>query len=78
MHFGTKSYLKSTRNHIAKHALSLFGWYCGWGCVLPQPQFLVCLVTKSNSAFGTSTTDNKRLQIVASHPRLQTAFHPSH
>ena len=23
MHFGTKSYLKSTRNHIAKHALRL-------------------------------------------------------
>jgi len=22
MHFGTKSYLKSTRNHTAKHALS--------------------------------------------------------
>jgi len=22
MHFGTKSYLKNTRNHIAKHALS--------------------------------------------------------
>jgi len=23
MHFGTKSYLKSTRNHIAKHANNL-------------------------------------------------------
>jgi hypothetical protein len=23
MHFGTKSYLKNTRNHTAKHALSL-------------------------------------------------------
>jgi hypothetical protein len=23
MHFGTKSYLKSTRNHTAKHALSI-------------------------------------------------------
>jgi len=25
MHFGTKSYLKSTRNHTAKHALSFKG-----------------------------------------------------
>jgi hypothetical protein len=24
MHFGTKSYLKSTRNHTAKHAQSVF------------------------------------------------------
>ena len=24
MHFGTKSYLKSTHNHTAKHALKLF------------------------------------------------------
>jgi len=24
MHFGTKSYLKNTRNHTAKHALSPF------------------------------------------------------
>jgi len=23
MHFGTKSYLKSTRNHTAKHALTM-------------------------------------------------------
>jgi len=23
MHFGTKSYLKSTRNHTAKHALNI-------------------------------------------------------
>jgi hypothetical protein len=26
MHFGTKSYLKSTRNHTAKHALKDEGW----------------------------------------------------
>jgi hypothetical protein len=26
MHFGTKSYLKSTRNHTAKHALIKFSW----------------------------------------------------
>jgi len=25
MHFGTKSYLKSTRNHTAKHAFTGFG-----------------------------------------------------
>jgi hypothetical protein len=25
MHFGTKNYLKSTRNHTAKHALRWYG-----------------------------------------------------
>jgi len=27
MHFSTKSYLKSTRNHTAKHAQRTFNWY---------------------------------------------------
>jgi hypothetical protein len=26
MHFGTKNYLKSTRNHTAKHAISPLTW----------------------------------------------------
>jgi hypothetical protein len=26
MHFGTKSYLKSTRNHTAKHALRIMNY----------------------------------------------------
>jgi hypothetical protein len=26
MHFGTKSYLKSTRNHTTKHALKINAW----------------------------------------------------
>jgi hypothetical protein len=37
MHFGTKSYLKSTRNHTAKHALSVvwmlfLNCQMGYGC----------------------------------------------
>jgi hypothetical protein len=33
MYFGTKSYLKSTRNHTAKHALSVHRFDYGLGNV---------------------------------------------
>jgi hypothetical protein len=35
MHFGTKSYLKSTRNHTAKHALRK-RWHGDGGKTIPN------------------------------------------
>ena len=43
MHFGTKSYLKSTRNHTAKHALNLS---------IISRDLLVLLAIYSTSVFG--------------------------
>ena len=50
MHFDTKSYLKSTRNHTAKHALSPMYFYPK----LPEEGFLFrCAASKAiKGVFG--------------------------
>jgi hypothetical protein len=61
MHFGTKSYLKSTRNHTAKHAL------CLW--LRPQIFFMVaCMCQKLSSRLkGYNNTQKKKFHLLGEH-----------
>jgi hypothetical protein len=55
MHFGTKSYLKSTRNHTAKHALNLTYWDNMWAMAAPlTPRPKTNINIGSNMMFVTS------------------------